>query len=95
MSTEAVADPAPLSELHESPAAPPAGLSSPPESNNASKLDGSDSELSDIEDPEEEDIGEVLPDHYEGGVPIFTPNMEQFKSFQHYVSLLWKAYQAI
>jgi hypothetical protein len=63
-----------------------AGLSSPPDSNNALKLDGSDSELSDIEEPEE-DIGEVVPDHYEGGVPIFMPTMDQFKSFTPYVSL--------
>ncbi len=67
------------------PSAPPVGLSSPPDSNSALKLDGSDSELSDLDDLEE-DIGDVEPDHYEGGVPIFKPNMEQFKSFKHYVS---------
>ena len=88
MSTESVTEITSLSDSHESQALPTAGLSSPPDSNNAIKLDGSDSELSDIEDPEEEDIGEILPDHYEGGVPVFTPTMEQFKSFQHYVSLL-------
>ena len=92
MSTEVVADTAPLIEPHESPTAPTAGLSSPPDSNNAIKLEGSDSELSDIEDPEGDDIGEILPDHYEGGVPIFTPTMDQFKSFQRYVSFLRKVY---
>lgn len=64
-----------------------AGLSSPPDSNNARKLDGSDSELSDIEDGEE-DIGDVQPDSYDDGgrVPIFKPTMHQFKSFKTYVS---------
>jgi hypothetical protein len=83
MSTDPIAEMASLPVSEESRTA---GLSSPPESNNALKLDGSDSELSDLEEPEE-DIGEVLPDHYEGGVPIFTPTMEQFKSFQPYVRL--------
>ena len=81
MSTDAIAETASLPVGEESRSS---GLSSPPDSNNALKLDGSDSELSDIEEPEE-DIGEVLPDHYEGGVPIFTPTMEQFKSFTPYV----------
>lgn len=81
MSTDPIVEMAPLSVSEDS---RPAGLSSPPDSNNALKLDGSDSELSDIEEPEE-DIGEVLPDRYEGGVPIFTPTMEQFKSFSPYV----------
>ena len=83
MSTDPIVEMASLPVSEES---RPAGLSSPPDSNNALKLDGSDSELSDIEEPEE-DIGEVLPDHYEGGVPIFTPTMEQFKSFSPYVGL--------
>ncbi len=82
MSTDPIVEIASLPVSEES---RPAGLSSPPDSNNALKLDGSDSELSDIEEPEE-DIGEVFPDHYEGGVPIFTPTMEQFKSFSPYVS---------
>jgi hypothetical protein len=55
----------------------------------APHVDGSDSELSDIEDGEEEkkDIGQIVPDRYEGGVPIFTPTMDQFKDFMQYVSL--------
>ena len=72
--------------------APPAqGIASPPDSNKESpslKHEGSvsDSELSDIEDPEE-DIGEVVPDHFadDGRVPVFKPTMHQFKSFQRYV----------
>lgn len=65
-------------------------LHSPPESDKHSpslKQDGpaSDSELSDIEEPEE-DIGEVTPAYYgDGGVPVFQPSMEQFKSFKLYV----------
>lgn len=66
-----------------------AQLHSPPESNKDSpptlKLDGSDSELSDLED--EEDIGMIEPDHYsDDGVPVFKPTMAQFQNFQLYVS---------
>jgi hypothetical protein len=90
----------------------PTGLHSPPDSNSAMKLDGSDdSELSDLDDPdpsidvqypptsapapegddvkredeEEEDIGEVLPDHWSGTVPVFRPDMRQFKDFKKFV----------
>lgn len=35
--------------------------------------------------PEPEDIGEVLPDHWSGAVPIFKPTMHQFKDFQRFV----------
>ncbi|KAE9983835.1 hypothetical protein EG328_009449 [Venturia inaequalis] len=40
--------------------------------------DGNSSELSDIEDEEEEDIGEITPDHYwdeenGGKIPVFKP----------------------
>lgn len=98
----------------------PTGLHSPPDSNNAMKLDGSDdSELSDIdesvieglqpivdraatelptlnekndkpdvaikEEVEEEDIGEVVPDHWSGTVPVFRPTMFQFKDFTKFV----------
>lgn len=82
MSTDAIVE-APSLPVSEEPR--PAGISSPPDSSGALKLDGSDSELSDIEEPEE-DIGEVVPDRYEGGVPIFIPTMEQFKSFTPFVS---------
>ncbi|KAI1424821.1 hypothetical protein F5Y12DRAFT_750336 [Xylaria sp. FL1777] len=85
----------------------PIGLHSPPDSNNAMKLDGSDdSELSDVEDPtldpdqmpflhaqstpqqppqDEEDIGEVTPDHWSGTVPVFKPGMSQFKNFKKFM----------
>ena len=80
------------------------GLHSPPDSNNAAKLDGSESELSDIEDMADDesssnsnsgqptaepvnDIGEVLPDHWSGTVPVFKPTMHQFKDFKRFVWL--------
>ncbi|KAI8949897.1 hypothetical protein F4801DRAFT_551422 [Xylaria longipes] len=89
----------------------PIGLHSPPDSNSAMKLDGSDedSELSDVEDPtlepdqlpflhtpsmpqptaeptpEDVDIGEVTPDHWSGTVPVFKPDMDQFKDFKKFM----------
>ncbi|CAJ2512023.1 Uu.00g076480.m01.CDS01 [Anthostomella pinea] len=88
----------------------PTGLHSPPDSNSAMKLDGSDSELSDVEDPtidvdqppttqpqpqpepaaheEDEDIGEVVPDHWSGTVPVFKPSMHQFKDFKKFMTKL-------
>lgn len=111
----------------------PLGLNSPPDSNNAMTLDGSDSELSDIDEvadkldgklelndaiqdeirletepapapanetqqnepeaqpgpavEEAEDIGEVLPDHWSGTVPVFKPTMRQFQDFKVFVRL--------
>ncbi|CCF46245.1 hypothetical protein CH063_15060, partial [Colletotrichum higginsianum] len=78
--------------------AKPAFLHSPPDSNNAHKSEASDSELSDLDEddvdpsanatakqdepPVEDDIGEVLPDHWSGTVPIFKPTMHQFKDFK-------------
>lgn len=91
----------------------PAFLHSPPDSNNTAKSDGSDSELSDLEDepilsdppqtanpgdkdstdedknrPSDDDIGEVLPDHWSGAVPIFKPTMHQFRDFKRFVCRL-------
>ncbi|KAF5027776.1 hypothetical protein F66182_107 [Fusarium sp. NRRL 66182] len=92
----------------------PAFLHSPPDTNNTAKSDGSDSELSDLEDepilsdaPQplpssdkhvsdgsknetskddtSDDIGEVLPDHWSGAVPIFKPTMHQFKDFKRFM----------
>ncbi|KAI1135756.1 hypothetical protein F5Y05DRAFT_393162 [Hypoxylon sp. FL0543] len=95
------------------------GLHSPPDSNSAMKLDGSDdSELSDLDDPsfidmdidtstsapsgpanqdhdqhqdpvkqeDDEDIGEVFPDHWSGTVPVFKPDMKQFKDFKKFMT---------
>ena len=83
MSIDAMASPAKETEKQ---------LHSPPDSHNDTpslKHDASDSELSDLEDPEE-DIGDVAPDYYadEGRVPVFKPNMDQFKSFSRYVGFL-------
>ncbi|KAM0275009.1 hypothetical protein ACHAQH_007658 [Verticillium albo-atrum] len=74
--------------------AKPTFLHSPPDSNNAAKSDGSDSELSELDDdavdpaneqPVEDDIGEVEPDHYSGTVPVFRPTMHQFKDFKRFM----------
>lgn len=114
------------------------GLHSPPDSNNAMNLDGSDSELSDLDEvadklngklpaptstalvaapvpvvasapvepepetttadstetkqngaDEDEDIGDVLPDHWSGTVPVFKPEMRQFKDFKRFVGSDW------
>lgn len=86
-------------EIECAPRPQPTFLHSPPDSNNATKSDASDSELSDLEDepvlgdaplpgpqPEvEDDIGEVLPDHWSGAVPVFKPSMDQFKDFKRFV----------
>lgn len=34
---------------------------------------------------QDEDIGEVVPDHWSGTVPVFKPNMHQFKDFKKFV----------
>jgi hypothetical protein len=102
--TDIIHKPVDYAKPHESPKA--IGLHSPPDSNNAMKLDDTDdSELSDVEDPtlepgqpafaasqsspevspENEDIGEVTPDHWSGTVPVFKPNMHQFKDFKKFV----------
>lgn len=75
-------------------------LHSPPDSNNNLKSDASESELSDLDEepilsdapapalPSEtgqDDIGEVLPDHWSGTVPVFKPTMHQFKDFKRFV----------
>lgn len=75
-------------------------LHSPPDSNDAAKSESSDSDLSDLDEepilddapsfsikPEVQvnDIGEVLPDHWSGNVPVFRPTMEQFKDFKLFV----------
>lgn len=68
---------------------------SPPDSNNATKSDPTDSELSDLSDdvgdtdmPDAapaDDIGEIYPDHWSGGVPVFKPTMREFKDFTLFV----------
>jgi hypothetical protein len=104
MSTEAIGVAAPGATIVMDTADPPpesskpTGLHSPPDSNGAMNLDGSDSELSDLEDvvgklqeeaelvaDEVDDIGEVIPDHYSGTVPVFRPAMQQFRDFKRFV----------
>ncbi|KAL2155419.1 hypothetical protein VTH82DRAFT_161 [Thermothelomyces myriococcoides] len=92
---------------------------SPPDSNNAVDVDGSDSELSDLDEvagkldgelqaelkaefeaeprvepkaepgaesqAEDDDIGEILPDHWSGTVPVFKPTMKQFEDFKRFM----------
>jgi len=65
-------------------------LHSPPDSTNNPKQDASDSELSDLEEnggveENEDDIGEIEPDYYDGRVPVFKPTYHQFKDFIVYV----------
>ncbi|KAI9846192.1 MAG: hypothetical protein M1837_004306 [Sclerophora amabilis] len=52
--------------------------------------DPSSSELSELED--DDDIGDVEPDHYyEGGkIPVFKPTMDQFRSFKKFMSKIDK-----
>jgi hypothetical protein len=82
MSTVAMAIPGPETDNQ---------LHSPPDSHKDSpslKQDGSDSELSDLEEPEE-DIGEIVPAYFadDGRVPVFKPTVAQFKSFSRYVCI--------
>ena len=68
---------------------------SPPDSNNAAKSDPTESELSDLGDdvvdtdmPDAapaDDIGEIYPDHWSCGVPVFKPTMREFKDFTLFV----------
>lgn len=44
---------------------------------------------------EDGDIGEVLPDHWSGTVPVFKPNMEQFKDFKKFVRRFFKTFNSI
>ncbi|KAH8677600.1 hypothetical protein BX600DRAFT_450249 [Xylariales sp. PMI_506] len=39
-----------------------------------------------VEEEEDEDIGEVLPDHWSGTVPVFKPDMRQFKDFKKFMA---------
>ncbi|KAL2020533.1 hypothetical protein VTK56DRAFT_8333 [Thermocarpiscus australiensis] len=114
MLNEAIAAPAPEAMDLELPAdsSKPIGLHSPPDSSNARDVDGTDSELSDLDEvadklngtlrvelkdepkdepgaetkgepePAIDDIGEILPDHWSGNVPVFKPTMKQFQDFK-------------
>ncbi|KAI9792329.1 MAG: hypothetical protein M1816_002554 [Peltula sp. TS41687] len=64
---------------------PPCSVRLPPKPDDASS-----SELSDLE--EDDDIGDVEPDHYYGGgkVPVFKPTMAQFRSFKKFIAKIDK-----
>lgn len=81
-------------EIHCAKQPPPV---SPPDSNNAPKSDPAESELSDLgDDPPDtdmpdaapaDDIGDIFPDHWSGGVPVFMPTMREFKDFKVFVCI--------
>ncbi|KAJ3488911.1 hypothetical protein NLG97_g6103 [Lecanicillium saksenae] len=53
-------------------------------------LDGAPPGLSTSAEPpatedDQDDIGEVLPDHWSGTVPVFKPTMDQFKDFKKFM----------
>ncbi|KAI9831080.1 MAG: hypothetical protein M1826_003978 [Phylliscum demangeonii] len=54
--------------------------------------DASSSDLSDLEDHEDADLGEILPDHYYGSgkIPVFKPTMDQFRSFKKFIDKINK-----
>ncbi|KAF2428094.1 hypothetical protein EJ08DRAFT_719833 [Tothia fuscella] len=67
----------------------------PPTSEDMGKHEGHSSDLSDLEDEDEDDIGEVFPDHYwdeenGGRIPVFKPTMDQFRSFKKFVDKIDK-----
>ncbi|KAL7623632.1 hypothetical protein AAE478_005184 [Parahypoxylon ruwenzoriense] len=39
-----------------------------------------------LKQEEEDDIGEVIPDHWSGTVPVFKPDMHQFKDFKKFMT---------
>lgn len=51
-----------------------------------------DSELSDLDLDDEDDIGDIEPDHYwdDGKIPVFKPTMDQFRSFKKFVEKIDK-----
>lgn len=56
------------------------------------KKESDDSELSDLDLDDEEELEEILPDHYwDGGrIPVFKPTMDQFRSFKKFVERIDK-----
>ncbi|GME27062.1 Transcription factor jumonji/aspartyl beta-hydroxylase [Neofusicoccum parvum] len=56
------------------------------------KRERSSSELSELELDDEEDIGDIEPDHYwDGGkIPVFKPTMDQFRSFKKFIDKIDK-----
>ncbi|KAL1636928.1 hypothetical protein SLS56_001025 [Neofusicoccum ribis] len=56
------------------------------------KRERSSSELSELELDDDEDIGDIEPDHYwDGGkIPVFKPTMDQFRSFKKFIDKIDK-----
>lgn len=64
----------------------PAPLPDPSQPPAPTQSDPAEAQPEQVPTPEQdEDIGEVLPDHWSGTVPVFKPTMEQFKDFKKFV----------
>ncbi|CAN8104028.1 unnamed protein product [Discula destructiva] len=71
------------------PAAPPADTQSSKPAQASATADHGPQPVQPEQAPtpqQDEDIGEVLPDHWSGNVPIFKPNMDQFKDFKKFMA---------
>ena len=80
--------------------AKPASALTPPTSEEMNideqkKKEHEDSELSDLDLDDEDDLEDIEPDHYWDGenggrIPVFKPTMEQFRSFKKFVDKIDK-----
>jgi len=55
----------------------------------------SDAPMPAPEEPSVDDIGEVVPDHWSGTVPVFKPDMRQFKDFKLFVCASCPSYPTL
>lgn len=85
--TAPVADPATKQPDQKAALTPPTS-----EDMDRGKREGSSSELSELELDDDEDIGDIEPDHYwDGGkIPVFKPTMDQFRSFKKFIDKIDK-----
>ena len=72
-----------LSDLDEEPPLPDAPM--PSKDDEPQKTDAPPESNPQPEPEPEEDIGEILPDHWSGAVAVFKPTMHQFKDFNRFV----------
>ncbi|KAI9657061.1 MAG: hypothetical protein M1821_003227 [Bathelium mastoideum] len=81
-------------QLPKEPSVPAENLTPPASEEDMDKAAAASSDLSDVEadDENDDDIGEVEPDHYweDGKVPVFKPTMKQFKSFKKFIDKIDK-----
>lgn len=56
--------------------------------NGALKDEPVDEAAQESQPPADDDIGEILPDHWSGNVPVFKPTMKQFRDFKLFVRWL-------